>query len=73
MPFRQALIVATALTALAAPGTASALTGPQLSASLSREARALGPSASVHVKDLDSGQIIYSLRPDARLIPASNE
>jgi D-alanyl-D-alanine carboxypeptidase/D-alanyl-D-alanine-endopeptidase (penicillin-binding protein 4) len=61
------------LLALAVPSTASAFTVVQLQAKLARDAARFGPSASVMVKDLDSGKVLYSLRPDAKLIPASNQ
>ena len=70
---RHAPLSIAILIALALPSTATALSGPELNGALARETAAFGPVASVMVKDLDSGQVLYSLRPDSKLIPASNQ
>src|SRR5436853_7694513 len=73
MPFRRALVVTAALFALLIPGSASATTGAQLSASLSKSARGLGPNSGVLVKKINTNQELFSLRADTKLVPASNE
>src|SRR5262245_11827201 len=75
MLLRRAMraIAPAVLLALLAPAAASATTAEQLSATLQRTALGLGPSSGVLVKDIDSDRELFSLRADARLIPASNE
>lgn len=73
MPFRRLFVGLAALAVLLVPGSASATSGAQLSASLSRTAAGLGPSSGVLVKKIDSNQELFSLRADAKLVPASNE
>ena len=73
MPFRRALVVPAALTALLVPASASATTPAQLSASLSRSSSGLGPNSGVVVTDLKTGRDLFSLRPDTKLVPASNQ
>ena len=73
MALRRSLLPATVVLVLAVPGVSSAFTSSQLATSVARESSSLGPWSSILVKDLDSGQTLYSLRPDMRLIPASNQ
>ncbi len=59
--------------ALLAPAVAQALDAPALRRALTRETNRLGPAAGAHVVDLDTGEVLFSRRPDLRLVPASNE
>ncbi len=56
---------------VAAP--AQALDGAALRAKLARESALLGSAAGAHVVDQESGVVLFSRRPDLRLVPASNE
>jgi D-alanyl-D-alanine carboxypeptidase/D-alanyl-D-alanine-endopeptidase (penicillin-binding protein 4) len=73
MPFRRALVGLAALIVLLIPSSASATSGAQLSASLSKAAAGLGPSSGVLVKRIHTNQELFSLRADTKLVPASNE
>ncbi|HWI21164.1 MAG TPA: D-alanyl-D-alanine carboxypeptidase/D-alanyl-D-alanine-endopeptidase [Baekduia sp.] len=55
------------------PSAASAITGPELNASLSKHAAGLGPASGVLVKNVGTNQELFSLRADTQLVPASNQ
>lgn len=65
--------VAAACGALALAPTAPAYDTADLRSKLAREMRLAGPSSGLVVRDLDSGQDLYALRPDVARIPASVE
>jgi serine-type D-Ala-D-Ala carboxypeptidase/endopeptidase (penicillin-binding protein 4) len=52
---------------------APALDASALRANLAKESRRLGPYAGAVVRDLDTGQTLFSRRPSLALAPASNE
>jgi D-alanyl-D-alanine carboxypeptidase/D-alanyl-D-alanine-endopeptidase (penicillin-binding protein 4) len=60
------------LVALLAP-PALAIDAPALQKSLLKESRRMGPYAGAIVRDMDTGQTLFSSRPDLALVPASNE
>jgi serine-type D-Ala-D-Ala carboxypeptidase/endopeptidase (penicillin-binding protein 4) len=69
--FLLAAVVAAAALLPAAPASAAGLTA--LQAKLTREMRLAGPTSGALVRDLDSGQTLFSVRPDAPRVPASVE
>jgi D-alanyl-D-alanine carboxypeptidase/D-alanyl-D-alanine-endopeptidase (penicillin-binding protein 4) len=71
VPRRPVLAAVCALFALL-PGTAQALGPAGLKAKLTREARLLGGSSGLYVRDLDTGTTLFALREDLALVPASN-
>jgi D-alanyl-D-alanine carboxypeptidase/D-alanyl-D-alanine-endopeptidase (penicillin-binding protein 4) len=56
---------------LALPASASALTPAQLTTALNAQMRLAGGSSAAYVMALDGDDVLYSLRPDKALIPAS--
>src|SRR6476619_4649828 len=56
MPSCRAFVVMAVLVALLIPASASATTGAQLNASLSKSARGLGPTSGVLVKKINTNQ-----------------
>jgi serine-type D-Ala-D-Ala carboxypeptidase/endopeptidase (penicillin-binding protein 4) len=59
------------LAVLALPASASAISPSTLTASLSAAMRHAGSASSAYVMTLDGDRVLYSLRPDASLVPAS--
>jgi D-alanyl-D-alanine carboxypeptidase/D-alanyl-D-alanine-endopeptidase (penicillin-binding protein 4) len=57
--------------ALAVPASASALTQARLTATLNAQMRLAGGSSAAYVMALDGDDVLYSLRPDKALLPAS--
>lgn len=70
--FRRRLIPALLLAVLLVlPSSASALTPAKLTAALNAQMRQAGSSSAAYVMELDGDDVLYSLRPDQALMPAS--
>ena len=74
MSRRLATVLALLLAAaLALPSAAAAIDRAALAAKLRQETAKLGPASGALVVDLDTDEVLFSRRPDLRLVPASNE
>lgn len=70
--FRRRLIPALLLAVLLVlPSSASALTPAKLTAALNAQMRQAGSSSAAYVMELNGDDVLYSLRPDQALMPAS--
>jgi D-alanyl-D-alanine carboxypeptidase/D-alanyl-D-alanine-endopeptidase (penicillin-binding protein 4) len=70
--FRRRLIPALLLAVLLVlPPSASALTPAKLTAALNAQMRQAGSSSAAYVMELNGDDVLYSVRPDRALMPAS--
>jgi D-alanyl-D-alanine carboxypeptidase/D-alanyl-D-alanine-endopeptidase (penicillin-binding protein 4) len=70
--FRRRLIPALLLAVLLVlPSSASALAPAKLTAALNAQMRQAGSSSAAYVMELNGDDVLYSLRPDQALMPAS--
>lgn len=70
--FRRRLIPALLLAVLLVlPSSASALTPAKLTAALNAQMRQAGSSSAAYVMELNGDDVLYSVRPDRALMPAS--
>jgi D-alanyl-D-alanine carboxypeptidase/D-alanyl-D-alanine-endopeptidase (penicillin-binding protein 4) len=69
---RRLLISGLLLAAVVAlPATASAISQAKLTTALNAQMRLAGGSSAAYVMELDGDDVLYSLRPDKALVPAS--